>query len=78
LAKIASDHRKPDGLFVITPKMGPAFVENPPVDKFHGVGPATAAKMNALGIPYIRRTCNADGGDANSYVYHTTRSRFDG
>jgi DNA polymerase IV len=31
LAKLASDHRKPDGLFVITPKMGPAFVENSPV-----------------------------------------------
>src|SRR5215471_17090952 len=27
LAKLASDHRKPDGLFVITPEMGPAFVE---------------------------------------------------
>ena len=50
LAKLASDHRKPDGLFVITPKMGPAFVENLPVGKFHGVGPATTAKMNRLGI----------------------------
>jgi DNA polymerase-4 len=50
LAKLASDHRKPDGLFVITPKMGPAFVENLPVGKFHGVGPATTAKMNKLGI----------------------------
>ena len=50
LAKLASDHRKPDGLFVITPKMGPAFVERLPVEKFHGVGPATAAKMNWLGI----------------------------
>ena len=50
LAKLASDHRKPDGLFVITPKMGPAFVETLPVEKFHGVGPATAAKMNRLGI----------------------------
>src|SRR5450631_4026616 len=50
LAKLASDHRKPDGLFVITPKMGPAFVENLPVEKFHGVGPATTAKMNRLGI----------------------------
>src|ERR1700732_387122 len=50
LAKLASDHRKPDGLFVITPKMGPAFVEKLPVEKFHGVGPATAAKMNRLGI----------------------------
>jgi DNA polymerase-4 len=50
LAKLASDHRKPDGLFVITPKMGPAFVEGLPVGKFHGVGPATTAKMNRLGI----------------------------
>jgi nucleotidyltransferase/DNA polymerase involved in DNA repair len=25
LAKLASDHRKPDGLFVITPKMGPSL-----------------------------------------------------
>src|SRR5580693_2960285 len=31
LAKLASDHRKPDGLFVITPKMGRVFVENLPV-----------------------------------------------
>ena len=50
LAKLASDHRKPDGLFVITPKMGPAFVENLPVEKFHGIGPATAAKLHRLGI----------------------------
>src|SRR5229473_6937230 len=49
-AKLASDHRKPDGLFVITPQMGPGFVENLPVGKFHGVGPATTAKMNKLGI----------------------------
>src|SRR5947207_7759295 len=50
LAKLASDHRKPDGLFVITPQMGPEFVETLPVRKFHGVGPATARKMSALGI----------------------------
>ncbi len=50
LAKLASDHGKPDGLFVITPKLGPAFVETLPVGKFHGVGPVTAARMNALGI----------------------------
>src|SRR5689334_1499065 len=50
LAKLASDHRKPDGLFVITPKMGAVFVESLPVRKFHGVGPATARKMSGLGI----------------------------
>src|SRR6202045_3128047 len=46
LAKLASGHRKPDVLFVITPKMGPAFVERLTVEKFHGVGKATTAKMN--------------------------------
>ena len=50
LAKLASDHRKPDGIFVITLKMGPVFVEALPVRKFHGVGPATARKMSGLGI----------------------------
>jgi DNA polymerase-4 len=50
LAKMASDQRKPDGLFVITPDMGPDFVEALSVGKFHGIGPATAAKMNRLSI----------------------------
>ncbi len=50
LAKLASDENKPDGLFVITPDMGPGFIETLPVGKFHGVGPATNAKMNRLGI----------------------------
>ena len=50
LAKLASDYRKPDGLFVITPTMGPGFVESLTVNRFHGIGPATAAKMNRLGI----------------------------
>jgi DNA polymerase IV len=50
LAKMASDQKKPNGQFVITPEMGPAFVESLPVGKFHGIGPATARKMNELGI----------------------------
>ena len=50
LAKIASDLNKPDGLYVITPEQGPAFVERLPVKKFHGVGNATARKMEKLGI----------------------------
>jgi DNA polymerase-4 len=50
LAKLASEHRKPDGLFVITPAMGSAFAEALPIKKFHGVGPATAGKMLSLGI----------------------------
>jgi DNA polymerase-4 len=50
LAKLASDRRKPNGQFVVTPAMGAAFVETLPVGKFHGVGPVTAHKMNRLGI----------------------------
>ncbi|GAB2539323.1 DNA polymerase IV [Spirosoma aerophilum] len=50
LAKIASDYRKPDGLFVIRPHQGLPFVEKLAVAQFHGIGHVTAAKMNALGI----------------------------
>ena len=35
LAKLASDQRKPNGQFVITPKMRPSFVQDLPVGKFH-------------------------------------------
>jgi len=50
LAKLASDYRKPDGLFVIKPHQGLAFVEQLNVGQFHGIGRVTAAKMNQLGI----------------------------
>ncbi len=50
IAKLASDQNKPDGLCVITPEKGPAFVATLPVARFHGVGPKTAAKMERLGI----------------------------
>jgi DNA polymerase-4 len=50
LAKLASDQNKPDGLCVITPAKGEAFVAGLPVRRFHGVGPRTAEKMARLGI----------------------------
>jgi DNA polymerase-4 len=50
IAKLASDHRKPDGLTVITPERGAEFVASLPVARFHGVGPVTARKMEGLGI----------------------------
>jgi DNA polymerase IV len=50
LAKIASDMDKPNGLYVIKPEQGLAFIADLPIAKFHGVGPATEAKMLKLGI----------------------------
>lgn len=50
LAKMASGQNKPNGQFVITPQAGPAFMEGLPIGKFHGVGPATEARMKRLGI----------------------------
>lgn len=50
LAKLASDHNKPNGQFAITPQMGAEWVAQLPVKAFHGVGPATARKMERLGI----------------------------
>lgn len=50
LAKIASDYNKPNGLFVITPQDGEAFVEELEVGRFFGVGRATKERMQALGI----------------------------
>jgi DNA polymerase-4 len=50
LAKLASDQRKPNGQFAVTPDMGADWVETLPVARFHGVGPVTAARMTRLGI----------------------------
>ncbi|MFN4136195.1 MAG: DNA polymerase IV [Novosphingobium sp.] len=50
LAKIASDQNKPDGLCVIRPGEGAAFVAALPVRRFHGIGPRGAEKMARLGI----------------------------
>jgi DNA polymerase-4 len=80
LAKMASDERKPDGLFVITPRMGPGYVEALPVAKFHGIGPATSARMDRLGIrngadlkaqtlPFLRQHF----GKAGPYYYALAR-----
>jgi DNA polymerase-4 len=50
VAKIASDINKPDGLKFIGPSSIEAFMEQLPVEKFHGVGKVTAEKMKRLGL----------------------------
>ncbi len=80
LAKLASDHRKPNGQYVITPETGPAFVEALSVGKFHGIGPATSAKMNSLGLHTGLDMRNqtlefmlANFGKAGAYYYWISR-----
>lgn len=50
LAKVASDWRKPDGLFVIRPEEVAEFVLALPVKRINGVGKVTEARLAALGI----------------------------
>jgi len=53
LAKIASDWRKPDGLFVIRPHQVEAFLTPLPVARLPGVGKVMETKLAALGITTV-------------------------
>ena len=60
--------------------MGPTFVESLPLGKFHGIGPATTAKMNSLGLHTGLDMRNqslefmqANFGKAASYYYWISR-----
>lgn len=48
VAKIASDMNKPDGLTFIGPSKVNKFIEKLPVEKFHGIGKVTAARMRSM------------------------------
>ena len=50
LAKVATEIRKPNGLYTIPPEQAQTFVESLAIERFFGVGPATAAKMQVLGV----------------------------
>ncbi len=53
LAKIASDWRKPDGLFVIRPHEALGFLSMLPVGRIPGVGKVMEAKLAALNITTV-------------------------
>src|ERR1700759_2004364 len=50
LAKIASDWRKPDGLFVIKPDEAIAFLTPLLVERLPGVGKVTAKRLTEIGV----------------------------
>ena len=81
LAKLASDYRKPDGLYVIRPADGPAFVEALDVGRFHGIGQVTARRLYELGIrtgldlrAQTEEFLRAHFGKAGSYYYQIARA----
>lgn len=53
LAKIASDWRKPNGQFAVTPDKIESFMSDLPIRKLWGVGPKTAERISSLGY----KTC---------------------
>lgn len=50
LAKIASDMRKPNGIFTVHPDHALDFIGSLPVEKLWGVGPKTANRMHEMGV----------------------------
>ncbi|MDR3396311.1 MAG: DNA polymerase IV [Pandoraea sp.] len=68
IAKIASDWRKPDGMFVVKPAEVDAFVAVLPVERLFGVGKVTAEKLRALGVD----SC----GDLRSHSMADLTERF--
>jgi DNA polymerase-4 len=68
LAKIASDWRKPDGLFVIRPHEVEAFLTPLPVSRIHGVGKVTDGKLAALGIRTV--------GELRAFEVHALEAHF--
>jgi DNA polymerase-4 len=80
LAKIASDWRKPNGLFVITPDQIDDFVAALPVNRLHGVGKVTADKLTRLGIAtcsdlrqWDRRALAREFGTFGERLYNLAR-----
>ena len=68
LAKIASDWRKPDGLFVIRPEEVEDFLRPLPVARIHGVGKVMDGKLAAIGVRTV--------GDLAAFELHELERRF--
>lgn len=80
LAKIASDHDKPDGLYCIVPEQGETFVASLPIGRIHGVGKVTEARMHDLGILtgadlrlWSEEELSREFGKSGQYLYRVAR-----
>ncbi|MCU0570332.1 MAG: DNA polymerase IV [Oculatellaceae cyanobacterium Prado106] len=84
LAKVASGFDKPNGLYLIPPDAAVAFVETLPIEKFHGIGQVTAARMHELGIhtgkdlkQWTELDLVAQFGKVGHYYYKIARAQDD-
>jgi DNA polymerase-4 len=68
LAKIASDWRKPDGLFVIQPEEVDSFLLSLPVGRLPGVGKVMEEKLKSFDVQVV--------GDLRTIELATLESRF--
>jgi DNA polymerase-4 len=60
LAKLACDLAKPDGVLVVDPGTEQAFLAPLPVSRLWGVGPATMAKLERVGLRTIGDVARSD------------------
>jgi DNA polymerase IV len=67
LAKIASDWRKPDGLFVVLPEEVDSFLLPLPVERLPGVGKVTEEKLKKLGVQTVGDLRKLDSSALQSY-----------
>lgn len=81
LAKIASDMNKPNGFTLITPDKAEDLVAGLAIEKFHGIGKVTAAKMLSMGIvtgAHLREKSEEElvrnFGKAGYYYYNIARA----
>lgn len=58
LAKLASDWNKPNGIKEIKKEMVPYILLPLPISKIHGLGKVSVAKLNNMGIYYIKDLYN--------------------
>ncbi|BAZ09654.1 DinB protein [Calothrix sp. NIES-4071] len=84
LAKMASGTNKPNGMTVILPENAEAFVKALPIEKFHGIGKVTAAKMHSLLIKngadlkqLSQQYLIQHFGKAGEYYYKIARAQDD-
>ncbi len=84
LAKLASDHHKPDGLTVISREQAASFLDATAIEKFLGVGKVTAARLRDMGIltgADLKRLSEEElrlhFGKYGSQLYHYARGEDD-